>query len=390
MTPMPRPRPPHLNRETTRHGTVVWYVRRGDGPRIRIRGEYGSPAFQAAYEAAVRGRPAPEAKPSTVGTVAWLVERYLTSRQWSEELSAATRAQRHGLLKAMVEIAGHERADAITRRAIQEGMDRRKAKPHGANNWLKTMRGLFAWAVDSEMVPADPTRGVKLMSGANDRNGFHTWTEEEVARFEAHWPVGTRERLALDILLSTGLRRGDAARLGRPHVRNGIARIVTEKTSQEVTIRILPPLAASIDASPTGDLTFIAGERSRPMTKESFGNWFRDACVAAGVPRRAHGLRKAGARRAAESGATEAELNAWFGWADGSRESATYVRGANRAKLAERIAGRWTDDAIPAPSDPVRGSALKAQHSQDVGKLLAPRAGLEPATKRLTVACSTN
>ncbi|MBB5765905.1 hypothetical protein ABEV34_27570 [Methylorubrum rhodesianum] len=188
MTPMPRPRPPHLNRETTRHGTVVWYVRRGDGPRIRIRGEYGSPAFQAAYEAAVRGRPAPEAKPSTVGTVAWLVERYLTSRQWSEELSAATRAQRHGLLKAMVEIAGHERADAITRRAIQEGMDRRKAKPHGANNWVKTMRGLFAWAVDSEMVPADPTRGVKLMSGANDRNGFHSWTEEEVARFEAHWP----------------------------------------------------------------------------------------------------------------------------------------------------------------------------------------------------------
>lgn len=56
MTPMPRPRPPHLNRETTRHGTVVWYVRRGDGPRIRIRGEYGSPAFQAAYEAAVRGQ----------------------------------------------------------------------------------------------------------------------------------------------------------------------------------------------------------------------------------------------------------------------------------------------------------------------------------------------
>ena len=285
----------------------------------------------------------------------------------------------------MVEIAGHERADAITRRAIQEGMDRRKAKPHGANNWLKTMRGLFAWAVDAEMVPADPTRCVKLISGANDRHGFHTWTEEEVARFEAHWPIGTRERLALDIPLYTGLRRGGAARLGRPHVRNGIARIVTEKTSQEVTIRILPPLAASIDASPTGDLTFIASVRGRPMTKESFGNWFRDACVAAGVPGRAHGLRKAGARRAAESGATEAELNAWFGWADGSRESATYVRGANRAKLAERIAGRWADDAIPASSEPVRGSALKAQYSQDVGKLLAPRAGLEPATKRLTV-----
>ncbi|CAO4196651.1 hypothetical protein LFADAHJC_LOCUS5029 [Methylorubrum extorquens] len=99
------------------------------------------------------------------------------------------------------------------------------------------------------------------------------------------WGAGAvRGRLALDILLYTGLRRGDAARLGRPHIRNGIARIVTEKTGQEVTIRILPPLPASIDASLTGDLTFIAGERGRPMTKESFGDWFRDACVAAGVP----------------------------------------------------------------------------------------------------------
>ena len=81
------------------------------------------------------------------------------------------------------------------------------------------------------------------------------------------------------------------------------------------------------------------------------------------MPGQAHGLRKAGARRAAESGAAEAELNAWFRWADGSRESATYVRGANRANLAERIAGRWNEDAITAHSDPMRGSELKVQRS---------------------------
>lgn len=145
MTPeMPRPRPPHLNRETNRHGTPVWYVRRGAGPRIRLREPYGTPEFWTAYRVAIEGRPAAPAPKAAVGTVAWLVDRYVSSAQWSEGLSAATRAQRHGLLRAMVEIAGHERADAINRRSIQEGMDRRKAKPHGANNWLKTMRGLFA------------------------------------------------------------------------------------------------------------------------------------------------------------------------------------------------------------------------------------------------------
>lgn len=391
MTGMPRPRPKHLHRETTRHGETVWYVRRGSGPRTRLRAAYGTQEFWAAYEAALRGHPIADApKGSTVGTLGWLVARYMTSAHWTEALSAATRAQRGGVLKETVRIAGAEPIEAITARAIREGLDRRAARPHGANNWLKTMRGLFAFAVEREYLPADPTRGVKLLGGPNDRNGFHTWTEDEVARFEIRWPLGTRERLALDLLLYTGLRRGDAARVGRPHVRDGRIRIQTEKTGQEVTIRILPPLAASIAASPVGELTFIAGERGRPMTKESFGNWFRDACAKAGVPGRAHGLRKAGARRAAENGATEAELNAWFGWAEGSWESATYVRGANRRKLAERIADRWNGDAIPAPQHPVREREQKSETSEIVRKLMAPRAGLEPATRRLTVACSTN
>ncbi|WP_197031026.1 hypothetical protein [Methylobacterium sp. 10] len=161
-----------------------------------------------------------------------MVDRYVNSAQWSEGLSGATRAQRHGLLQAMVAIAGNERLADINRRSIQEGMDRRKEKPHGANDWLKTMRGLFGWAVDREFIPADPTRGVTLLAGVNDRNGFHTWTDEEVARFEARWKLGTRERLALDLLLYTGLRRGDAARVGRPHVRNGVLRVTTEKTGR--------------------------------------------------------------------------------------------------------------------------------------------------------------
>ena len=42
---MPRPRPPHLHRETTRHGKTVWYVRADKGRRIRINADFGSPEF---------------------------------------------------------------------------------------------------------------------------------------------------------------------------------------------------------------------------------------------------------------------------------------------------------------------------------------------------------
>jgi hypothetical protein len=85
-----------------------------------------------------------------------------------------------------------------------------------------------------------------------------------------------------------GLRRGDAVRIGRQHVRDGIASLKTEKSGGKttVTLPILDALADTLAAGPCGDLTFIAGENGRPLTKESFGNLFRGACGAAGVHRR--------------------------------------------------------------------------------------------------------
>jgi hypothetical protein len=49
---MPRPRPPYLVRQITRHGKAVWYVRIGAGPRTRIRATYGTPEFMEEYQKA--------------------------------------------------------------------------------------------------------------------------------------------------------------------------------------------------------------------------------------------------------------------------------------------------------------------------------------------------
>ena len=123
-------------------------------------------------------------------------------------------------------------------------------------------------------------------------------------------------------------------KLGRQHVRDGVFKIKTEKAGVWVEAPILPPLARSIASSPTGDLSFIAGERGLPMHKMSFGNWFREACDAAGVPGSAHGLRKAGATRAAENGASVGQLKAMFGWSDNQMPS-LYTRTADRAFMAK-------------------------------------------------------
>ena len=156
-------------------------------------------------------------------------------------------------------------------------------------------------------------------------------------RFEATWPLGTRQRLALDVLLYTGCRRGDAVRLGRQHVRDGIITFRTEKDGEEVVIPMLDVLAASIAATETGDLTFLVTERGQPFSKESFGNWFRKACRKAACPGSAHGLRKAGATRAANNGASERQLMAIFGWSTG-KMATHYTRAADKRRLAKDAA----------------------------------------------------
>src|SRR5262249_21668184 len=159
----------------------------------------------------------------------------------------------------------------------------------------------------------------------------------DVAAYERRWPIGTKERVWLDVLLYTGLRRGDAVQLGRQHVRDGIATLRTEKSKGEVTVTIpiLPVLAATLAAGPVGELAYICGANGKPFVKEAFGNAFSEACRLAGVKKSAHGVRKIGATRAAENQATEAELDALFGWRRGSGMSAVYTRGAERARLAK-------------------------------------------------------
>jgi hypothetical protein len=88
------------------------------------------------------------------------------------------------------------------------------------------------------------------------------------------------------VLLYTGLRIGDAARLGRQHIqKDGAIKLRTEKTGADVVIGIVPPLARAFVAGPHGRhevLNFITGARGRPMDKSPLGHWFGAACQAIG------------------------------------------------------------------------------------------------------------
>jgi integrase len=329
MTTMPRPRPPYLSREITRHGTAVWYVRR-NRKRTRIKADYGTPAFDAEYQAAVAATTISKdgTKPNTV---AWLIERYRQTAAWQQQLSPSTRQQRERILTQIISAAGNRPVAAVTAAVVKAGRDKRAKTPAQARHFLETLRGLFRWAHDAQLVQIDPTSDVKLPK--KDKEGYRPWTEEDVAAYQPKWSIGTRERVWLDVLLYTGLRRGDAVRLGRQHIRDGVVTLKTEKNDTPVTLLILPALAETLAAGPCGDLAVIVGARGEPMAKKTFSNGFQKACRAAGVPGSAHGIRKLAATRAANAGATVAQLQAIFGWTD-AKMPTHYTRGADRRRLA--------------------------------------------------------
>jgi integrase len=316
-----------------------------------------------AYQAAISGeQPAVSGKPSR-GTLGWLWCLYRQSSAWLD-LSSATRKQRENIMLLVLKTAAREPFSRVDRKAIIAGRDRRAATPSQAKNFLSTMRGLFVWAVDSNLVAADPTQGIKNKKSKHAKSGgFPVWTDDEIFAFERRWPRGTRERVMFEVFLYTGLRRGDAAVVGWQHVRNGVISLQTEKAGIWVHIPILPELKATLEAGPSGDLAFIAtASNGNPMTKESLGNLFADAYRAAGVGKSAHGLRKAAATNAANHGATVAELEAIFGW-QGGQMASLYTRSANRRALSAsamtKLSRTETETSIPAPHDKVRAPERK-------------------------------
>src|SRR5262245_53070160 len=339
---MPRPKPPHLYCERSRHGRKVWYVRKGHGLRTRIESEYGSAEFWSAYQSALAETPPPVKASPKAATLEWAIDLYRNSSAWAA-LKQSTRAKRESIFTAMIELAGDQPISKITRNTILAGRERRKDKPNVANEYLKAVRGLFKWLADPSgggLITNNPCIGIKTMKNPNP-DGFHTWTDEEIVRFEQRWPIGTRERLALDIMIYTGLARSDVVKLGKSHASNGVftIRMVKERGDNYVYPPLLKPLAASIAATKTSDISgvYLVTKSGAPFTPAGFSNWFRVACIKAGVPGRAHGLRKAGARRAAENGATTNQLQAYFGW--GTEAMPTkYTRKANRKKLAAETA----------------------------------------------------
>lgn len=363
MEAMPRKLDLYVVQETTRHGKIVFYFRKGKGERTRLKGVPGSKEYKASYRAALMGQALEtETDKISVKSLRWLVDRYMNSGKWAG-LSVATRKQQSLFFKKAIEQSGSVNFRLITSRDIRAALEERKKTPALANNFLKAMNAMFTWAVGNlEDFSVNPCTGVERLK--NKTNGFPVWTMEEVDRFCERWPTGTRARLALELLIHSGLRRSDVCVAGRQHLDGNIFSMRTKKTNTIVTVEFSKGLLDTISKTPTGDLHFITNEKGTPFTVESFGNWFRDRCRDADIPKSAHGLRKLSATIAANEGATTHELMAQYGWSN-TQQAEVYTKGADRARLGVK-ASRLVAERLEANKTPHLNSGTGKTSKKDL------------------------
>jgi len=326
-------RPPkycHFKRD--RRGGGYWYFDRRGYARVRLPGLPWSPSFMAAYEAALTGESMPIGIDRVqAGTMADLIVHYYASQEW-RDLAPGSQREYRRVIERIREQHGDKRVATLEARHIRQLASKIETVT-AKRMFIIVMRLLLKRGVTDGLLVQNAALGIEAPRIKSE--GHHSWIEEEIATFEAKFPLGTRERLAEALLLYTGQRSCDVIPMGRQHIRGGIIKIIQQKTGAEIEMPVHPDLAAIIDATKSGHMTFIVSSLGRPYSSNGFYLWFKKACVAAGLPHCCpHGLRKAAARRLADAGASPHEIASITGHAS-LREVERYTKAANKKRLAE-------------------------------------------------------
>jgi hypothetical protein len=345
---------PYIHSYRDRHGHQRYYFRRPGYPRATLPGKPGLPDFMDAYNRALSKEP-PKPKrtiaTAELGTVASAIGLYLGSAAFAG-LAPDTRRTRRNELNRFRDQHGKNRLATLDKQNLERIALRR--------NLLKALSPWLDWCVSQKLIAANPSIGIKRPRSPN-KEGYKTWPEEHIERFRAHHAIGSKARLALEVLVNVGSARVDTALLGRQHIRSGAIVYRRHKTKVLIEIPILPDLQRVIDELPlNGGLAFIAKDNGAAYTKESFGNMFRGWCREAGIPNgySAHGIRKYAATVRADLGATVSQLMAWFGWLT-EREAVEYTRSADRRRLAQQL-GKMVNDQLATRDSGVSTPSVSA------------------------------
>lgn len=328
----------HVDTFKDRFGQVRYYFRRGKGARVPLPGAPGSKEFMAAYQLALSGAQAAQPPPGAPGTIHALVTAYLASPVFKGR-AEVTQAAYRNILERFRKAHGDKSIIGFQPQHGRALLNALADRPQPAYSLWRVLRGLFKFAAEEKFRPDNPMAVVPAPRRPKT-DGYKTAAIDHVETFRAHWPLGSKPRLAFELLFNTAARRQDAVLFGRQHVKDGVLEYRQLKTGVILRIKVTPELQAALDLLPPGQLTFLLTEYGLPFSPAGFTNWFRDKCADAGLPRgiSPHSLRKGLLTHLADNGATTRQLMAVSGHTTLS-EAERYTRKADQKRLAADALG---------------------------------------------------
>jgi integrase len=330
-------RPKYIHCFQDRHGTERVYFNRPGVKKIALPGPIYSEAFWIAYHKAMAGNPDKQtagAARTIKGSINDLIARYYESPAFTKRADATKRNYKSVLEPFRIEY-GEGPVAEIRPKDIKAILDKvEKRSTSSAYNLRKRLVMIFGLAVELDLIERSPMADVKAVK--HETKGYETWAPEDIAKFRAFWKEGTPQRIAMEILLYTGLRRADAVRLGPQHIKDGVIEITAKKTGADLSIPIDAEFRAVLDTIPHKHMVFMSTAYGAARSEFGFTNWIIDAAKEAGLPphRSPHGLRKAACVQLADNGCDAFEIMAITGHRD-IKEVQTYVAAANKRRQAQ-------------------------------------------------------
>lgn len=320
--------------KTTIKRKTYWRFRRKGHATYYFKAPYGSKDFEREYAACIEAEPLKIGADRVIpGSVDDVIARYYSDTAFMD-LRPSTQAVYRGVLEQFRSTFGKDSIRRFDAERIAKLMTAMRHKPHAAARLRKLLTQLFKIARRAKLVPFnfDPVKDAPAPKAENTE-GYHNWTEDELAIFEAKHPLGTKPRLAFALLLYGAQRSGDVRFLTHRAIGGGRIRLKQSKTSNAVDVPIIEPLREVLEAGPLGDLLLLENRDGDAFTAKGFYNLVKRACIAAGLPHcSAHGLRKAAARRCREAKCSDEEGMA----ITGHKRVREYRRYAGDGSIGER------------------------------------------------------
>lgn len=327
----------YVNEYIDRTGKLRRYFRKGGKQLGPLDGEPGSKAFMTAYGAYLAEKPKAAKTTLHTDSLGKLIIDFYGSRLFTDRKPSTRQLYKYAL-EPVAKEHGHRSASAMTAEHAEKIINKIGEKRPGMGNLTRAvMRRVMQFAVKTRLRKDNPMLGIEGFKVGE----HHTWNDAELKQFEDKWRLGARQRLAYALLLYTGQRVGDVARMGRADVSDGLIHVVQQKTGAELWVPIHPELQRAMKALPAKGLTLVGDANGRPLKRAALSALMRSAIKQAGLSKRcvSHGLRKAAMRRLAESDATANQIASISGHKT-LKEVERYTKAADQKKMARVAMGK--------------------------------------------------